>query len=201
VEEINQKNLFSFMIKVVLYGPESTGKTILSQKLAAHYKTLYAPEYARYYLDLKRELYDPFGRKSDEICQPQDIPQIVIGQVAFEDVMIEQAPEIVFCDTNPLTTFIYNKYYFGREDEWIAQTAVNRKYDLYLLTNIDVPWVPDPPHRDRPDSREELYGLFKNELVSRQLPFAEIAGDYDVRFELSIKHVDKLLNPSRIKKD
>jgi NadR type nicotinamide-nucleotide adenylyltransferase len=196
MEKVNQKNTTDSVIKIVLFGPESTGKTMLSQKLATHYNTLYAPEYARYYLDLKRELYDPFGRKSDEICQPQDIPQIVIGQVVFEDVMVEQAEELIFCDTNPLTTYLYNKYYFNREDEWIAQTAMNRKYDLYLLTNIDVPWIPDPPHRDRPDSREELYTLFKNELLNRELPFAEISGDYETRLELSISHVDKLINRS-----
>lgn len=184
------------MIKIVLYGPESTGKTILSQKLAAHYKTLYAPEYARYYLDLKRELYDPFGRKSDEICQPQDIPQIVIGQVAFEDVMAEQAKELIFCDTNPLTTYVYNKYYFHREDEWIAQTAVDRQYNLYLLTNIDVPWIADPPHRDRPESRKELYELFKNELIKRNLPFANISGDYETRLQYSIQQVNKLIHRS-----
>jgi NadR type nicotinamide-nucleotide adenylyltransferase len=169
---------------------------MLSQKLAQHYHTLYAPEYARYYLDLKRELYDPFGRKSDEICQPQDIPPIVIGQVAFEDAMAEQADKLLFCDTNPLTTYIYNKYYFNREDEWIAQTAVQRNYDLYLLTDIDVPWVPDPPHRDRPEQthRQELYDLFKSELDRRRLPYIKIFGDYDARLELCIESIDKFRN-------
>ncbi len=180
------------MKKIVLYGPESTGKTMLAQKLAAYYNTLYAPEFARYYLELKLELYDPYGRKSNEICQPQDIPQIVIGQVAFEDAIIGQAKNMLFCDTNPLETYVYNKYYFQREDEWIAKTALDRKYDLYLLTNIDVPWVPDPPHRDRPDNREELYQLFKNELIKRKLPYTDISGNYQQRFELSKDVIDKL---------
>ena len=190
--QIIKKRSFTKVKKIVLYGPESTGKTVLAQKLAAHYNTLYAPEFARYYLELKLELYDPFGRKSNEICQPQDIPQIVIGQVAFEDAMIGQANQYLFCDTNPLETFVYNKYYFQREDEWIAKTAVDRNYDLYLLTNIDVPWVPDPPHRDRPDNREELYQLFKYELVKRNLPFINISGNYQERFELSKEAIDKL---------
>jgi HTH-type transcriptional repressor of NAD biosynthesis genes len=180
------------MKKIVLYGPESTGKTMLAQKLAEHYQTLYAPEYARYYLELKLELYDPFGRKSDEICQPQDIPPIVIGQAAFEDAFAEQAKNILFCDTNPLMTYVYNKYYFNREDEWIAKTASDRNYVLYLLTNIDVPWIPDPPHRDRPNNRREMYDLFKNELIKRKLPFVDVSGDYQSRFELSIDSIDKL---------
>jgi HTH-type transcriptional repressor of NAD biosynthesis genes len=179
--------------KIVLYGPESTGKTMLAQKLAAHYHTLYVPEYARHYLDRKLELYDPFGRKSSEICQPQDIPQIVIGQVAFEDAFTEQAENILFCDTNPLMTYVYNKYYFKEEAEWIASAAMDRKYDLYLLTNIDIPWIADPPHRDRPHAREELYNLFKEELVKRKLSFVNVQGNYDKRLEYSIEKIDALL--------
>jgi HTH-type transcriptional repressor of NAD biosynthesis genes len=193
MDTVDQKIAGVSIKKIVLYGPESTGKTMLSQKLADHYKTLYAPEYARYYLDLKRALYDPYGRKSDEICAPQDIPQIAIGQIAFEDAILEQATKLLFCDTNPLTTYIYNKYYYNKEDEWIATAAVDRKYDLYLLTNIDVPWVADPPHRDRPNDRQELYDLFKNELVKRNLPFVDISGSYDNRFELSVKYINKLI--------
>lgn len=181
------------MKKVVLYGPESTGKTMLSQKLAEHYATLYAPEYARYYLDLKRALYDPFGRTSDEVCQPQDIPHIVIGQVSFEDAFVEQANRILFCDTNPLMTYVYNKYYYNHDEEWIAQAAVDRNYDLYLLTNIDIPWVPDPPFRDRPNHREELYSLFKEQLDKRKLPYEVISGDYDKRLALGVEIVDRLL--------
>jgi NadR type nicotinamide-nucleotide adenylyltransferase len=193
MEESTKKSTGSALKKIVLYGPESTGKTMLAQKLAAHYNTLYVPEYARHYLDLKRELYDPFGRKSNEICQPQDIPQIVIGQVAFEDAFSEQVKNILFCDTNPLMTYVYNKYYFKEEAEWIASAAMERKYDLYLLTNIDIPWVPDPPHRDRPDDREVLYNLFKEELVKRKLPFINVLGDYDKRFEFSIEKIDGLV--------
>ncbi len=194
MDEIVKEIASASIKKIVLYGPESTGKTMLSQKLADYYKTLYAPEYARYYLDLKRALYDPYGRKNDEICQPQDIPQIAIGQIAFEDAMTEQATKLLFCDTNPLTTYVYNKYYYNQEDEWIATAAIERQYDLYLLTNIDVPWIADPPHRDRPNDRLELYELFKNELVKRKLPFVDISGDYDKRFHLSIQFINKLIN-------
>jgi HTH-type transcriptional repressor of NAD biosynthesis genes len=193
MEKNTEKSTGSTLKKIVLYGPESTGKTMLAQKLAAHYTTLYVPEYARHYLDLKRELYDPFGRKSSEICQPPDIPQIVIGQVALEEAFSEQAKNILFCDTNPLMTYVYNKYYFKEQAEWIASAAMERNYSLYLLTNIDIPWVPDPPHRDRPDDREELYTLFKEELIKRQLPFLNVSGDYDKRLEFSIEKIDRLM--------
>ncbi len=193
MEKNTEKSAGSTLRKIVLYGPESTGKTMLAQKLADHYATLYVPEYARHYLDLKRELYDPFGRKSSEICQPQDIPQIVIGQVALEEAFSEQAKNILFCDTNPLMTYVYNKYYFKEEAEWIASAALERNYSLYLLTNIDIPWIPDPPHRDRPNDREELYNIFKEELVRRKLPFLNVSGDYDKRLEFSIEKIDGLM--------
>lgn len=180
------------MKKIVLIGPESTGKTVLAQKLAAYFGTLWVPEFARAYLDIKREVYDPYGRKSEEICQPQDIPPIVIGQIAQEEAMAAQANTVLFCDTNPLQTKVYNNYYFNRNDEWLSQVVSNRKYDLYLLTQIDIPWIPDN-QRDRPNDRGSLFQLFQSELINNKLPYYEIAGDYDNRVVCAIEIVEKWL--------
>ena len=181
------------IIRVVLYGPESTGKTVLAQKLADHYNTIWIPEFARHYLDVKKAIYDPFGRSSDEISQPQDIPQIVIGQVATEDSMIEQANKVLICDTNPLMTYVYNKHYFHRSEEWIAEVALKRQYDIYLLTNIDVPWIPDPPFRDRPYRREEMFELFHQELIQRKIRFEHITGNYEERFSKAVTIIDNII--------
>ena len=181
------------MLKIVLYGPESTGKTILAQKLAAHFDTLWVPEFARAYLDIKREIYDPFGRRSEEICQPQDIPSIVIGQIAQEEAMAAQAHRAIFCDTNPLQTKVYNNYYFNRNDEWLEQAVHNRPYDLYLLTSVDIPWIEDG-QRDRPNDRQTLFNLFQQELISRNLPFYLIEGNYEERSAQAITAVETFLN-------
>lgn len=160
-------------------------------QLAAYFNTIWIPEFARHYLDVKKEIYDPFGRSAEEICQPQDIPQIVIGQIANEDSFSVQANRIVFCDTNPLTTYCYNLHYFHRRDEWISDVVASRPYNLYLLLDIDVPWVPDPPFRDRPDRREEMFDLFNTELTSRNLPYTLISGNYEQRLTLAIKTIEE----------
>lgn len=178
------------MKKIVLIGPESTGKTVLAQKLASHFGTLWVPEFARAYLDIKREVYDPYGRRSEEICQPQDIPPIVIGQIAQEEAIALQANNLLFCDTNPLQTKVYNNYYFNRNEEWLSQVVSNRKYDLYLLTHIDIPWIPDN-QRDRPNDRDSLFQLFKSELTNNNLSFYEIEGDYEKRVAQAINIVQK----------
>ena len=181
------------MIKIVLFGPESTGKTVLAQKLAAHFHTLWVPEFARAYLDIKREIYDPFGRRSEEICQPQDIPSIVIGQIAQEEAIAAQAKDLIFCDTNPLQTKVYNNYYFSRNDEWLEQTVQQLHYHLYLLNSVDIPWIADG-QRDRPDDRTTLFNLFHQELVSRNLTHQIIQGSYETRFVQAIETTEKFLS-------
>ncbi len=159
---------------------------MLSRQLAAHFNTLWIPEFARHYLEVKKNSYDPFGRSAEEICQPQDIPHIVIGQIANEDAFASQASKLLFLDTNPLMTYAYNIYYFHRRDAWIEEVVLSRPYHLYLLMNIDVPWVPDPPFRDRPNHRDELFTLFRDELERHQFPYEIISGSYEQRLQSAI---------------
>jgi NadR type nicotinamide-nucleotide adenylyltransferase len=175
--------------KIVLYGPESTGKSTLAEALAKHYNTCWVPEFARGYLDFKREVYDPFGRKSNEICQPQDIPHIVIGQIVCEEAIVQQSKQYIFCDTNPLQTKVYNQYYYQRTDTWLENIIQSRSYDLYLLLNIDIPWVEDPL-RDRPNDREELLLLFEKELIQHKLPYKKISGNESERLTAAIQYID-----------
>lgn len=180
------------MKRIVLFGPESTGKSILAQSLANHYQTLYVPEFARAYLDINREVYDPFGRKNDEICLRQDIPQIVIGQIALEDAIACQSNKITFCDTNPLQTLVYNKYYFNSKEDWLENIIIHRHYDLYLLTDIDIPWIADH-QRDRPDDRGLLFDVFQQELITRNLSYIKISGDYTLRNKNAIMLLNQWL--------
>lgn len=182
------------MIKrIVLYGPESTGKSTLAEELAKHYQTLWVPEFARGYLDFKREVYDPFGRKSNEICQPQDIPHIVIGQIVQEESMQQQAHRFLFCDTNPLQTKIYNLYYYHRTDDWLEKIIHERPYDYYLLMDIDIPWEPDPLRdRPNPEDRIQLFNLFKKELDTHSFPYSIITGTESSRLEQAISIINSL---------
>lgn len=179
-------------IKVVLFGPESTGKTSLSKKLAEKYHTLWCPEFARDYLSLKNDIENRFVKGI--ISTYEDIEHIAIGQMSLEDSFATQANGLLFCDTNLLTNLIYSNYYFNKHPLWLGQTLQKRHYDLYLLLGTDLAWEYDPL-RDRPDAREYLYALFKQTLQEQSQNFVEIKGQGKERLENAIQAIDFFLNP------
>lgn len=173
--------------KVVLFGPESTGKTTLARALAAHYKTGWVPEYAREYL---QEKWDRTG----EICMPEDLPPIAAGQIQLENTLTENANRLLICDTDLLVTKVYSEaYYDGYCDPEIEKFALSNTYDLYLLTGIDVPWVADDL-RDKPGEREEMLVLFKAALEQYNRRFVILKGPREKRLSDAIWYIDKYLS-------
>lgn len=179
------------MKKIVLFGPESTGKTWLAQHLAARFGTVWVPEYARTYLEAKQKYYDFYSKGSSEICTQEDILPIVLGQIATEDALAAFAQRFVFYDTNPLQTKVYVNHYYKTDYRWLLDILQERHYDHYLLTGTDIPWQPDPL-RDRPESRGELWQLFENELKSRKLSFNVIEGNFEERARRAAQIVEQL---------
>lgn len=175
-------------LNVVLFGPESTGKTELAQALAKHYQTSWIPEYARYYLENKF----PEILNAESICTEEDILPIVSGQVALEDAENQIYKPILFLDTNPLETVVYVKYYFNKKYDWLEKIVQERHYDLYLLTDLSVEWQPDLL-RDRPNDRQTLFDLFKKELETRSLPYKIVTEIGEKRTNLAISIVDNFL--------
>jgi NadR type nicotinamide-nucleotide adenylyltransferase len=167
--------------KIVLFGPESTGKTTLAQQLATHYHTLWVPEYSRIYQEEQ-------GRQLDI----SDVIPIVQGQIRLEEETFPQAHTILICDTDILETKVYSEVYNGTCPVWLLETIPQRLADLYLLTQIDLPWIPDGI-RDRPDDREQMHRLFRKELLQLKLPFAEIWGNYQQRFNKAVEAIDLFL--------
>lgn len=167
--------------RVVLTGSESTGKTTLAHRLAAHYGTVASREFVREYA-LARGNALGFD----------DLAPIAHGQMAAEDEVVARATRVVFLDTDLVSTAIYSRHYYDRCPAWLAAAAAERAADLYLLMDIDVPWVPDPA-RDRGDRRDEMHRLFRDGLAARHLPTVEISGDWDGRFAAAVRAVDALL--------
>jgi HTH-type transcriptional regulator, transcriptional repressor of NAD biosynthesis genes len=170
--------------RVVVYGPESTGKSTLCKLLAGHYTTLFVPEYARDYIDRKGNV---FGY--------EDMEPIALGQLEQEDQMASLAKKVLFCDTDLITTVIYARYFFDRCPDQVLKLANERSYDLYLMMDIDLAWEADP-QRYSPDQREELRDLFRNELVLRGIHFVTVQGVGEARTQAAFEAVDALLNPS-----
>ena len=180
------KQIKSGCKKVVLYGPESTGKTTLSIELAKHFKTNWVPEYAREYL---QTIWDNEKR----ICEPTDILPIAIGQMKLENELAIKSKSLLICDTNLFETMVYSKYYYGGNcDPLLEKYALKNDYDLYLLTDIDIPWEKDDL-RDKPNEREESFQIFKNELIQNNLPFRIISGTRIERLKKAVNYINKII--------
>ncbi|MCF6349887.1 MAG: ATP-binding protein [Flavobacteriaceae bacterium] len=175
------------IVKIVLFGPESTGKTTLSQQLARHYNTVWAPEFAREYLQNKWNNH----RKT---CENSDLIPIAIGQMKLENNLAKKADKILICDTDLLETKVYSQeYYGGFVAKKLNKAAKENNYDLYLLTYIDTPWEADDL-RDRPELRLEMFNAFENALKSHDKNYILLKGNKETRLKKAIKAIDKIMN-------
>lgn len=187
MEKVLRQSRGTNIIKVVLFGPESTGKSTLSLQLAKHYNTVWAPEYAREYLQDK-------WNNERKTCETSDLVPIAIGQMALENKLAKNADKILICDTDLLETKVYSEsYYGGIVDPSLDKAAIKNQYDLYFLTYIDTPWEADDL-RDKPDERQKMFDAFENALKKYNRPYILLKGDKKIRLQTAVKAIDKLLS-------
>lgn len=187
--------------KVIILGPESTGKSTLCANLATHYSTLWCPEYAREYL-----------LKNGNEYSYEDLLVIAKGQLALEDEYVSrimreiksetnnlQLPtsnlQLLFLDTDMYVMKVWCEYVFNKCPPFILEKAAEQSSDLYLLCNPDLPWVKDEL-REYPDlqSRLELYHIYKDLLMNQPVPWVIIDGsDYDNRLLQALQAVEKYI--------
>jgi NadR type nicotinamide-nucleotide adenylyltransferase len=171
-----------FVKRIVVTGSESTGKTRLAGDLAAHYGTVRTPEFAREHLDAKNRPLDS-----------SDIELIARGQIATEEAQARKANRILILDTDLVSTIAYANHYYGYCPPWIVSAARERQADLYLLADIDVPWVADL-QRDRPHMREHMQMLFRTTLADLGVSsYSTINGSWAERWRHSCAAIDALL--------
>lgn len=180
------------MKRVVLIGSESTGKTTLAERLARHYGVSWVPEFVRDYAAGKGSSLDA-----------SDVDAIARGQVAREDEHRSRAAargeRLLIGDTDLLSTAVYAAHYYGRAPDWVTEAARRRRPELYLLLDIDLPWIPDP-QRDRGDLRPEMHALFRAAVEASGAPFVVISGIADARYARARAAIDDLLGFSTVKK-
>ena len=169
------------MIRVAITGPESTGKSWLAEQLALRYKSVWVKEYAREFLEITAGKYD-YG----------DILKIAKGQLGLEEKESVPGVGILFLDTEFIVTRIWCEVKFGRVHPWILEQAANRKYDLYLLCNIDLPWEFDPL-REHPEMRQFLFDRYLEVLRELDLPFGVVSGTGEERLLNAVNVVDRLI--------
>lgn len=173
--------------KIVVIGPECTGKSTLCEQLAQHYDTLWCPEFAREYLLTHGTDYNY-----------DDLLIIAKGQLALEEEMVQSAianlQSPIFIDTDMYVMKVWCEFVFGKCHRFILDQILERKYDLYLLCNTDLPWVKDEL-REYPDlqTREQLFMIYKDIMINQSIPWVEINGVYEERLQTAIKVVDELM--------
>jgi NadR type nicotinamide-nucleotide adenylyltransferase len=183
-EKLKQKPIN--IVKIVLFGPESTGKTTLSKHLARYYNTVWAPEFAREYLQKK-------WNNERKTCEAKDLLPIAIGQMKLENKLAKKADKVLICDTDLLETKVYSQeFYGGFVDEKLDEAAKTNKYDLYLLTYIDTPWEEDDL-RDRPEQRLEMFNAFEKALKEHNCNYILLKGDKETRLKKATQAIDNII--------
>lgn len=174
--------------KFVILGPESTGKSTLCKSLAAHFQSAWCEEYAREYL-----------LKNGTSYTPADLLKIAKGQLKLEELTTKSLLDsnkspMLFIDTDMYVMKVWSEYVFGECDFFILDTIVKKKYDGYLLCNIDLPWVKDEL-REYPDEkpRQELFAIYKDLLMNQSTPWALISGNNTERTQAAIKTINQFM--------
>ena len=172
------------MKKIVIIGPESTGKSTLTQQLAEHYKTTWCPEFAREYL-LENGTDYTFS----------DLLNIARGQLLLEDNMLANAKNnLYFIDTDMYVMKVWCEVAFNNCHTWILKQIAARNYDLILLCDTDLPWVKDEL-REYPDlhTRERLFKMYKDLLINQRTKWAVISGSHIERLQLALTIVNTVV--------
>jgi HTH-type transcriptional regulator, transcriptional repressor of NAD biosynthesis genes len=163
-----------FARTICLHGPESTGKTTLAPLLARHFGTLYVPEYGRTYCE-------QFGLT----LAMDDLVAIGRTHAAMTHALRGQCTKRLILDTDPLMTAVWADMLFGRRDPWFEHFDATA--DLYLLLDIDVPWVDDGTRYFGDDrQRERFFDLSRRELERRGLAYRVVRGPRDQRLDSAL---------------
>ena len=194
--------------KIVIIGPESTGKTTLSEELAKHFNTIFCPEYAREYLlqnGISYNYSDLIRIAQGQLAMEDYCDQVVNGElsmvsgkwsIAHDSLStgskLEVPSALLFIDTNMYVMKVWYEYVFNRCEQFVLDQIAQRHYDLYLLCGTDLPWVAQPM-REYPDRQQrlELYDMYKDILVNQQTPWVEIRGNNKERLQRAVDAVQQ----------
>lgn len=170
--------------RILILGPESTGKSTLAEDLAKYFDEPWVPEFAREYLE-----------KTERPYEFEDLSEIGKGQLKSENELEEKARRYLFCDTDLRVIYIWSEHRFGKTAPWVLDEIQNRRYDLVLLTATDLPWTADPL-REHPQLEMRQYFFEKYLELTEQsgFPYLIISGDREKRLKTSVEAIEALKN-------
>lgn len=167
--------------RIVLTGPECTGKTTLAAVLSARFAAPWVPEASRLYAE-----------RSPDPLSAGTVEPIARLAMDLQDAALAAHPPLLFLDTDLVSTVVYARHYYGACPAWVESEASARRADLYLLGSPDLPWTPDGV-RDRPTHREELFEAFASALVEIDARVIVLRGVGTARTDDAIRAVEALL--------
>ncbi|MGM0649979.1 MAG: AAA family ATPase [Bacteroidota bacterium] len=167
--------------RIVITGPECTGKSWLSYQLARKTRQLWLPEYARYYIYyLNRD----YSRK--------DVEHIAQMQIELEEGMAAVTPRVLFLDTGLIITKVWLEHVYGNSPSWLDEAIKNSHRYMHLLCYPDLPWHPDPL-RENKDLRMYFFNWYEQEIRNYGFDYQIIKGDGDARLQSALKVVRKIV--------
>lgn len=169
--------------RVVIIGPESTGKSTLTVQLAAHFQATAVAEFARVYLENMNRPY-----------LQQDLVEMALGQIKTEDDAAQNSKNNwLFCDTDLHVIKVWSESKYNTCDETVLQLIAGRKYDFYILTDIDMPWQNDPlREHPEPEMRQYFFNIYKDIVLNTGLPFVIVKGNEEERLNRAIEALGQL---------
>lgn len=169
------------LIKIVITGPESTGKSWLAENLAKHFGAIYVPEYARLFLEKHGPSYD------FELLE-----QMARQHLHHQKSYLKRAGKIVFLDTDLINYLVWEKLVFEKTHRFIENASAKEADHKYLITYPDIPWEADPL-RENPDDRMQIFDHQLRAIANQKRAYRIIKGTGAQRLTNSITATKELL--------
>ena len=166
--------------RIAVLGPESTGKSVLTEFLAGYYDAPWVSEYARNYLH------------SLDYSET-DLLKIMETQSELQEKAAQGTGGMVFFDTEAIVLKIWSEEVFGSADNRFEDRIIEQKVDLYLLTFYDLEWEEDPLREGR-TTRKFLFDRYRSELELHGFRYAIIRGDFFDRAYSAIQAVESIIS-------
>ncbi|WP_114748026.1 AAA family ATPase [Pleomorphovibrio marinus] len=174
-------------IIISIIGPESTGKSTLAKDLAQHYGEPWVPEYAREYID-----------KLDRPYNYDDLSQIAKGQLLLQEKLAKKSKNLLFWDTDLQVIKVWSLHKYNKLHPWIEEKCQTQLPHFYILTNIDLPWEPDP-QREHPDPKMRLFffNRYLQIIQESKVPYTIARGNRKQRLEVCLQAIESYIHKKR----